>query len=75
MLERISVTDWNGNFNVPDLAREAMSNDISQKTPNVGTNFVVPSEGSVTLEEKWGLRRLVVRLERIDVTETFQKIN
>jgi hypothetical protein len=38
-------------------------------------NFVVPSEVSVTLTEKWGLRRLAVRLERIDVAESFQEID
>ena len=44
---------------------------ISVKTtPKVCNNYVAPSEGSMPLTEKWGLRRLVVRLERIAVAET-----
>ena len=62
MLERISVTDWNGNLNVPEFsareaklrrARKSMKNESKQLL--VCNNYVAPSEGSMPLTEKWSL--------------------
>jgi hypothetical protein len=68
--ESMDALDIQNSFNESDET-VSDSNAVNGRTTESSGK---ESECSMTLAEKWGLRPLVVRLERIDVAEFIQKI-
>ena len=84
VLERISAMNWNNKLAVPDLFADATDtrrsvksqisrtvetcDEVNESSDEVGCGC------SMTLAEKWGLRPVVVRLERIDVSNPVKLI-
>ena len=56
----------------PDLCAEDYPKDASSDMQN--TSRSMESERSMTLEEKWGLRPLFIRLKRIDLEDIIKKL-
>ena len=56
----------------PDLCAEDYPKDASSDMQN--TSRSMESERSMTLEEKWGLRPLFIRLKRNDLEDIIKKL-